>query len=190
MVRWVAELTGAGPSKGWDAIVEHMRPATHGVTILPFLSGERSPGWDDRARATFHGLRRNTQAAELLLAGMEAVTYRLTRIYDLLSAELPSSHSVTLSGGGFRRSKVWAQMVCDAFGRPTTRSSAVEATSRGAALWALAHLGAVESWDAADQLGGEPLVPDAASGAIYRAALARQERLYRRMAGAGDLTRE
>ena len=190
MVRWVAELTGAGPSKGWDAIVEHMRPATHGVTILPFLSGERSPGWDDRARATFHGLRRNTQAAELLLAGMEAVTYRLTRIYDLLAVELPASHSVTLSGGGFRRSKVWAQMVADAFGRPTTRSSAVEATSRGAALWALAHLGAVESWDAADQLGGESLVPHAASGAIYRAALARQERLYTRMAGAGDLTRE
>ena len=190
MVRWIAEITGAGPSKGWDAIVEHMRPATHGVTILPFLSGERSPGWDDRARATFHGLRRNTQAAELLLAGMEAVTYRLTRIYDLLAAELPASHSVTLSGGGFRRSKVWAQMVCDAFGRPTTRSSAIEATSRGAALWALAHLGAVESWDAADQLGGQSLEPDAASGAIYRTALARQERLYTRMAGAGDLTRE
>ena len=57
-------------------------------------------------------------------------------------------------------------------------------------MWALAHLGAVESWDAADQLGGESLEPDAASGAIYRAALARQERLYTRMAGAGDLTRE
>ena len=141
MVRWVAELTDAGPAKGWDALVEDLRPDGHGVTLLPFLSGERSPGWDDQARATIHGLRRNTRAEELLLVGMEAVTYRLTRIYDLLSHELPPSHSVTLSGGGFRRSRVWAQMVADAFGRPATRSAAVEATSRGAALWALEQLG-------------------------------------------------
>ncbi|MCY4114296.1 MAG: gluconokinase [Chloroflexi bacterium] len=187
MVRWVAELTGSGPSKGWDAQVEDLRPDDHGVTLLPFLSGERSPGWDDQARATIHGLRRNTRAEELLLAGMEAVTYRLTRIYDLLSAELPSLHSVTLSGGGFRRSRAWAQMVADAFGRPATRSAAVEATSRGAALWALAHLGAIESPVAVDQLGGEALEPGAANGAVYRAAMERQERLYRRMAGAGDL---
>ena len=187
MVRWVAELTDLGPSKGWDALAEELRPDGHGVTLLPFLSGERSPGWDDQARATIHGLRRNTRAEELLLAGMEAVTYRLTRIYDLLSAELPSAHSVTLSGGGFRRSRVWAQMVTDAFGRPATRSAAVEATSRGAALWALAHLGAIESWTAVDQLGGETLEPGAANGAVYRAAMERQERLYRRMAGAGDL---
>ena len=187
MVRWVAEVTGSGSAKGWDALVEDMRPDDHGLTLLPFLSGERSPGWDDQARATLHGLRRNTRAEELLLAGMEAVTYRLTRIYDLLSAELPSSHSVTLSGGGFRRSKTWAQMVADAFGRPATRSAAVEATSRGAALWALAHLGAIESLDAVEQLGGEALTPCADRGAIYRAAMERQERLYRRMAGAGDL---
>ena len=187
MVRWVAELTELGPSKGWDALVEDLPPDGHGVTLLPFLSGERSPGWDDQARATFHGLRRNTRAEELLLAGMEAVTYRLTRIYDLLSAELPSSHSVTLSGGGFRRSRVWAQMVADAFGRTATQSAAVEATSRGAALWALAHLGAIESPAAVDQLGGETLEPGAANGAVYRAAMERQERLYRRMAGAGDL---
>ena len=187
MVRWVAELTGAGPSKGWDALVEDLPPDDHGVTLLPFLSGERSPGWDDQARATIHGLRRNTRAEELLLAGMEAVTYRLTRIYDLLADELPSSHSVTLSGGGFRRSQVWAQMATDAFGRPATRSAAVEATSRGAALWALAHLGAIESPAAVDQLGGESLNPGAASREVYRAAMERQERLYRRMAGAGDL---
>jgi len=187
MVRWVAELTESGPSKGWDALVEDLRPDGHGVTLLPFLSGERSPGWDDQARATIHGLRRNTRAEELLLAGMEAVTFRLTRIYDLLSAELPSAHSVTLSGGGFRRSRVWAQMVTDAFGRPATRSAAVEATSRGAALWALAHLGAIESWAAVEPLGGETLEPGAANGAVYRAAMERQERLYRRMAGAGDL---
>lgn len=187
MVRWVAELSGSGPSKGWDALVGGLRPDDHGVTLLPFLSGERSPGWDDQARATIHGLRRNTRAEELLLAGMEAVTYRLTRIYDLLSAELPPSHSVTLSGGGFRRSRVWAQMVADAFGRPATRTAAVEATSRGAALWALAQLGAIESWAAGKPLGGETLEPDAGREAVYRAAMERQERLYRRMAGAGDL---
>lgn len=187
MVRWVAELTELGPARGWDALVDDLPPDGHGVTLLPFLSGERSPGWDDQARATIHGLRRSTQAEELLLAGIEAVTYRLTRIYDLLSHELPSEHSVTLSGGGFRRSRVWAQMVTDAFGRPATRSAAIEATSRGAALWALAHLGAIESWAAVEPLGGETLEPGAANGAVYRAAMERQERLYRRMAGAGDL---
>ena len=60
-----------------DDVISHLPPDGTASPLLPFLAGERSPGWDDAARATIHGARLNTQPADLLLAGIEAVAYRL-----------------------------------------------------------------------------------------------------------------
>ena len=80
--------------------IAHLPPRrATALTVLPFLAGERSPGWDDSARATIHGARLNTQPADLLLAGMEAVTYRLAAIYDLLVPVIGDPHVVHVSGG-------------------------------------------------------------------------------------------
>ena len=35
----------------------------HGLTVLPLLAGERSPGWQPDASGTIHGIRRNTSRA-------------------------------------------------------------------------------------------------------------------------------
>lgn len=60
------------------------RTAVCPAQLLPFFSGERSPGYRDDAAASILGLRRSTTRAHLVRAGMEAVCLRLAAIVDLI----------------------------------------------------------------------------------------------------------
>ena len=138
---WLRDLLRGVRGDDPDDVSAHLPPDGHGLTVLPFLAGERSPGWDDAARATIHGARLNTQPADLLLAGIEAVAYRLAAIYDLLVPVIGEPHVVHVSGGALQRSDRWTQILADVLGRPIIRSAVAEPTSRGAAIWALQEAG-------------------------------------------------
>ena len=186
VIAWLRDLLRGVRGDDPDDIVAHRPPDGHGLTVLPFLAGERSPGWDDAARATIHGARLNTQPADVLLAGMESVAYRLAAIYDLLVPVIGEPHVVHLSGGAPQRSDRWTQILTDVLGRPVIRSAVAEPTSRGAAIWALEALGhPVPADRVAD--GDQPFEPSPDNHAVYQEARARQRRLYQRMSGAGGL---
>lgn len=183
---WLRDLLRGVRGDDPDDVVAHLSPDGHGLTVLPFLAGERSPGWDDSARATIHGARLNTQPADLLLAGIEAVAYRLAAIYDLLVPVIGEPHAIHVSGGALQRSDRWTQVLADVLGRPVIRSAVAEPTSRGAAIWALRALGhSVPTDQGAD--GDRPFEPNPAHYAVYQDARGRQRRLYQRMSGSGGL---
>ena len=52
-------------------------PDGHELTILPFVTGERSPDWAGNARATFHGLTLATTPVDILRAtpGLDVVDW-------------------------------------------------------------------------------------------------------------------
>lgn len=186
VVAWLRDLLHGVRDDDPDEVIADLPSAGHGLTVLPFLAGERSPGWDDAARATIHGARLNTQPADLLLAGIEAVAYRLAAIYDLLVPVIGEPHVVHVSGGALQRSDRWTQILADVLGRPVIRSAVAEPTSRGAAIWALQALGhTIPSTHEAD--GDQPFEPNPTHHAVYQEARARQRRLYQRMVGAGGL---
>ena len=114
-----------------------MAPDSHGLTFLPLLSGERGPGWSDRAGATIEGLTLATTPLELLRAGLEAVALR----FAMLDADLPGEQTVVATGGGLVNSPAWTQIIADALGRPVAHSGVDEGSSRGAAVLALEALG-------------------------------------------------
>jgi gluconokinase len=151
------------------------------LTVLPFLAGERSPGWRGEKRGVVAGLALDTTALDVLGAMMEAVALRLALIYDLLAPSAAAGHTIVASGGALDRSPAWAQMIADALGRPIVRSTEAEATSRGIALLALEAIGRLPRLDAAPPPLGETLVPDAARHARARDALARQRDLDQRV---------
>ena len=186
VVAWLRDLLRGVRGDDPDYVIAHLPADGHGLTVLPFLAGERSPGWDDAARATIHGARLNTQPADLLLAGIEAVAYRLAAIYDLLVPVIGEPHVVHVSGGALQRSDRWTQVLADVLGRPVIRSAVAEPTSRGAAIWALQALGHRVPADQGAH-GDQPFEPDPANHSVYLEARARQRRLYQRMSGAGGL---
>ena len=173
VVAWLRSLTQLPDPAEAEAAIAAMAPDAHGLTVLPLLSGERGPGWSDRAGATIAGLTTATTPIDLLRAGLEAVALQFAQI----DAELPGEQVVVATGAGLDNSPAWTQIMADALGRPVAHSGVEEASSRGAAVLALEALG--------EQPGeaplGETFEPDPAATEAYRAALERQQALYERV---------
>jgi gluconokinase len=112
-------------------------PDAHGMTFLPLLGGERSVGWDPRARGAIAGIGFDTTPLDLLQAAIEGVALRFAEI----GARLPHVASLVVAGGGMAARPWWLQTIADALDRPVERSPVAEASARGAAVWALERLG-------------------------------------------------
>ena len=178
---WMRNTLKLPPAEEIERALNGGAPDAHGVTMLPFLAGERSPDWSLTARAAIAGLRLDTGPLELVRAGMEAVALRLALVQGLLRASFPTLRTIVASGGAFRQSPAWAQIVSDALGAPLAVADDHEASCRGAALLAFQSVGAIS--DAAD---AEPppttlLIPNAKNTAVYARALERQIALGRAM---------
>jgi gluconokinase len=159
-----------------------LEPDAHGLTILPFWSGERSTGWHAEARGGIFGLRQQTTNIEILRAALEAIAYRFALIAHALDAIAPGA-SVIATGNALRSSPVWLQIIADVLGRPVMLGSASEASMRGAALLALEAVGKIGNLEAVPVAVDAVFEPDMQRHARYREGLARQQDLYERLFG-------
>ncbi len=166
--------------------VAGMEPDGHGLTVLPFLAGERAPGWAGHARATIQGLTLATTPRDILRAGLEAVAYRIALVFDLLRPVLPADPQVIASGGALLRSPAWLGIIADVLGRPVSVSQVQEASGRGSALLALEALGALAGLEDAPDFVSVARFPDADTHARYRLAIERQEALYEKLVKANE----
>ena len=88
----------------------------HGMTILPFWSGERSTGWFPDARGAILGLTQRTTTVEIVRAALEAIAYRFALIAKALEQVAPDA-TIVATGNALRASPVWAQIIADVLGR-------------------------------------------------------------------------
>lgn len=165
-----------------DALLQ-ARPAAHGLTVLPFWAGERSPGWASDATGAIVGLRLHTSPLDLIQAAMEAVAYRFSLIFERLVATVDRVDHLVATGGGLLRNRAWRQTVCDVLGRPLVVSLEAEASSRGAALVALHALGAWNTLHDVPAAVGETCYPRPDFHAAHMEARARHTKLYERLVG-------
>ena len=172
-----------------DAALAAMPPDSHGLTWLPLLAGERSPGWEPHARGALAGLTLDTDPVAVLRAAMEAVAYRVALVARLLDAAAPGERTIIASGSALLRNPIWLQILSDVLGRPLLAGAAPEASLTGAALMALARLPREVGGqpDLLDRIAAGPVPaaarydPDPDRHHTYQSAIARQERLYRRL---------
>jgi gluconokinase len=168
-----------------DAAVERelsaRLPDDHGLTVLPFLAGERAPGWRGDRRGAVTGLSLDTTALDIVNAALESVALRLALVYGLLAPLAAPDHVVVASGGAISRSPHMRRMLADALGRAVHCSAESEATGRGAALLALEALGVVGDTAALRGAVAEVVQPDPARHARYRAALERHRKFDERV---------
>ena len=164
--------------------VAKLPPAAHGVTVLPYLAGERSLGWHGEARATFADINAKTTPYDLLQAGIESLAYRIGAAYERLARALSLSASTPQligSGGALLGSPLFQQVIADVLGVPLYPSRDAEASARGGALLALEALGVLPDVLSMPPHLGTPVQPDLSRQAAYRRAAARQDDLYRRL---------
>lgn len=178
---WLMDALRLPPLAEAESDVAAMPPDEHGLTVLPYVVGERSLGWHGEARATLAGITVKTTPNDMLRAAMEALAYRIGAVYERLVASLgprERTPQVICSGGSLLGSPLLQQIVADVLRTPIYPSREHEASARGAALLALESLGALDDVARIEPNPTEPVLPNPANAAPYRRGQERQERLY------------
>lgn len=163
-----------------EADIANLEPDSHGLTILPFWSGERSTGWMADARGGIFGLCQQTSTAEIVRAVFESIAYRFALIARSLDPIAPGA-AIFASGNALRVSTVWTQIIADVLGRALLFGGSPEASMRGAALLALETVGKIGTIEEDSVLVERVFEPDMTRHALYQKGLARQEELYERL---------
>ena len=122
-----------------DKLAETVSAGSDGVVFLPYMAGERSPIWDEKAKGVFYGLDYSKSKAHMTRAVMEGVVYSLRHNIEV-AAGAGAAVGTMRAMGGAANSLFWTQMKADVTGKPIEVPASDTATTLGAAM--LAGVGA------------------------------------------------
>lgn len=149
-VQWVRDgLRAIGKAAESEAVASAVRD-TGGVYLVPAFTGLGAPWWDPDARGAIFGITRDTTAAHIVRAALEAVAYQT---HDLMAA-MDDDTGSTKGGaalrvdGGMVANDWLCQWLADLLDRPVERPAVTETTALGAACLAGLAVGLYPSTDA------------------------------------------
>jgi xylulokinase len=120
---------------GLEAAVASAPAGAHGLVLLPYFAGERTPNVPDGTGAWL-GLNQKTfTQGALARSAMEGVTMGMNYGLRRLAALGVKAKEIRLTGGG-AKSAVWRQIMADIFGVPVVGMVEDEGAALGAALQA------------------------------------------------------
>ena len=138
-VQWLRDgLKLVAKSSEIDALARSANPAEQ-VYLVPAFVGLGAPYWDAAARGAIFGLTRNSGAAELARAALEAVGYQTRDLLAAMRADWPAAagaDTVLRVDGGMTASEVAMQFLADILAAPVDRPCVMETTAMGAAYLA------------------------------------------------------
>ncbi len=138
-VQWLRDgLKIIAKSADVGALAERADPAEQ-VYLVPAFVGLGAPYWDPQARAAIFGLTRNSGAAEIARATLDAVGYQTRDLLEAMRADWPSAASaaaILRVDGGMTPSYACMQFLADILASPVDRPVVMETTALGAAYLA------------------------------------------------------
>jgi len=168
-------------------LAEQVEAGAGGLVCLPFLAGERSPNWNENARAAFFGMTLQHDIRHLARALLEGVAFRMRSVNEILSGMVGDIREVRASGG-FTRSALWPQIFASALNRDLRVPAWAETSALGAAFWAMRGAGALPDFESAGgrvSLGAE-FHPAPADAAVYDRLYPIYAALYRNLTASFD----
>ncbi|MEZ4675554.1 MAG: gluconokinase [Caldilineaceae bacterium] len=181
---WLRESLQLPPAEQLEKELAERPPAAHGLTVLPFVAGERAPGWKGSARASLVGFTLNTRPVDIVQAALEGIAYRFAIIYGRIKPHLGAGNQqIIASGGGFLRSPAWLQIMADVLNQPIIALAEPELTSRGVALLALEYLSVIERPSVLSVETGQTYLPNLERHQRHQVAVTEQIAIYERLLG-------
>jgi len=107
---------------------------------VPAFTGLGAPHWDTDARGALLGLTRDTSAADLAAAALQAVAFQTADLLDAMAADGAPRPAALRVDGGLAANDYAMQFLADVLALPVERPLALETTALGAAV--VAGLGA------------------------------------------------
>ncbi|HEU4976435.1 MAG TPA: gluconokinase [Baekduia sp.] len=189
VLRWagsaLAPDLGPHPEAALLELAAQAPPGSEALIMLPYLLSERAPHWSALPRGAYVGLTRAHGRPHLVRAALEGVCQQLALVLAGLRDAGHEVHEIRATGG-FARSALWRQMLCDALDAPLGFPRGRRGSCRGAALLGLVALGALDDLDRAADLVtiGERLRPEPSAARVYAAMLPTFAALYEALAPA------
>lgn len=135
--------------------------------FLPFLYGERNPGWQDSRQASFMGIKGHHEIGDLFHGVLEGVLFNLYQCYKALTEITGEPKEIRISGG-IENSPHWLQMAADIFNRDIITSGIQHMSTVGAAVLALNALGEITDIEKYEPGSGQKYTPNKDKSEIYQ----------------------
>lgn len=141
-LQWARDLLypGALDYAEMEAEARSVPAGAGALLFLPYLAGERSPGFNARARGTWFGLGLEHKRPHLARSVYEAIAFRLNRVLGPLD-ELIGGVKEVRATGGFARSGLSMQLCADVFEREVLVPDEKEGSALGAFVLGAVALG-------------------------------------------------
>ncbi len=178
-----AQLHRSDPYEIMALIAKNIPIGSDGLVFLPYLTGERTPHPNPKARGAFIGLTSRHKKDHFIRSVMEGVTFGMNDSLNLIRNMKINIDQIRLSGGG-SRSELWRQMQTDIYNYETAVTGMDEGPAFGAAVIAAVGTGHFSSIDEAcrDWIKIEKkYTPDAENSVRYRDYYGIYSSLYKKL---------
>ena len=178
-IEWFRRMA-FGADADYSSIEKGAADRLNTPVFLPFVFGERCPGWNDTGTGSFFGLRQGHSLCDMYLAVEEGILFNLYQCYKALIAEHVQPRHIRLSGG-ILNSRQWTQMCADIFGKRMETDACKHASLMGGAVLAQERLGIIEDVREYTLPPTGVVEPNLEMTDIYREKFSRYLRYYEKL---------
>lgn len=139
-VQWLRDGLGVLNDAGESEQIANDVGYQHNLYVVPAFTGLGAPHWDPDARGAVLGLTRDTGAAEVVTAGLEAVAHQTNDLLCAMRKDGAVIESLRVDGG-MVVNDWFSQCLADLCDVPVERPEVVETTALGAAYIAAVQCG-------------------------------------------------
>lgn len=181
-LQWYKELF-YGKEVSYDKFFEDAAKSPAGakkLIFLPYLTGERTPWWDSKARGVLFGLSLDHEEQDIVRAILEGVGFGINHIIRLFR-KLGAEPNEIRACGGQAKSPLWNQIKADITGLPVKTTQTVDSATLGLAIIAGYGVGIYDDIaTAAEQLikFGKTYEPNTGNHKLYNEMQEIYEGLY------------
>jgi glycerol kinase len=144
VVQWLRDALGCIRSAHEVEALARTAKEAEGLYFVPAFTGLGAPYWEPNARGAIVGFTRDTGAAEIARAALDAVCYQTRDLLEAMGRDMTASGLGTPAAlkvdGGMVKNDWFCQRLADLTGLPVERPVVTETTALGAGY--LAGLGA------------------------------------------------
>ncbi len=171
-----------GSSTDYSELEPQLSPDRVDLPVfLPFLFGERSPGWQDQRLGGLMQLRPEHDSIGIYQSVLEGIVFSLYHCFAELTALNGVPRRIVLSGGVLS-SPFWAQLVADVFGVEMELSPRQHSSLVGAIRMGLVATGQEMTHPGFDEVTPQTITPNPDRRAQYDEGFARYLNEYLRTA--------
>lgn len=175
---WLSGAASSGACNCIDWFRENFYPSSYAEieknsdwerdtpVFLPFLFGERCPGWRDDNRGVFASVQPYHTKADFYQAIQEGILFNVFQCYKVLTA-LNGVPARTILSGGVIKSDFWTGMCADIFGIEMEVPETEQSSLMGAVVLACESMGAISGIQAFPFKKGRLVEPDMEKNRYY-----------------------